>query len=143
VQPRHDLLERRQRAGRTLLAARTSVTLHARLALKALFTPWSLCAGFALRPDRTRLAVGASLSVQACLALRSGFATLAHWPRLAIGAGLAGHARLALRAFRPRSPGMALRSGKPRLAAGAAQTRSADRLFCHASHSVLILSGRF
>jgi hypothetical protein len=120
VQPRHDLLEGWQRAGRTLFAARPGFTLHAGFALKALFTPWSLRPGLALWSDRTGLAVGASLTIDASLALRACFTALALRPRLAIGAGFAGQARLALRAFRPRPSGMALRAGKPRFAAGAA-----------------------
>jgi hypothetical protein len=88
MQPRQDLFDRRQLAGRTGFPARTCRALWTGFALGACFTARALGAGFALRTGFAALALGAEF------ALRAWFAA---------------------RAFGPGPSGMALRAGASRL----------------------------
>src|SRR5712675_1795352 len=85
MQPRHHLLDRRQLAVWTGLAARTRFAPHAELAL------WPCFAAFALR---SRLAPGAGLAAQA---FRSGFSGMA------LRSSPSGLARPAARPLRTRT----------------------------------------
>jgi hypothetical protein len=88
IQPRYDLFDRRQLAGRTGFPARTR---------RALWPGLALCAGFAAR------------ALSASFALRTGFAALALRTRLALRASLTAWT------LGSGPPGMALRAGASRL----------------------------
>ena len=96
VQPRNDLFDRRQWAGRTGFAARTRRALRAGLALIACFAACALSAGFALR---TRFAA---------LALRSRLAWRASFAARTFGSGSSG---MALRAGASGFTGLAAQAG--------------------------------
>ena len=129
VQPGHHLLDGGERTGGAGLAAgalfaartlRALLTTSTLLAARALFTTGTLRPGFALRADRTGLAIGtrlagdAGFALRTSLALRTGFADRA---LLAAGPLGAGTARMSLWSRSARFTGTSARALRPRTSA--------------------------